>query len=114
MCPRTDLFLPPPHLQSKSSLDGLDEKEVQPPLPPKADRYNQLKGHVTSSEGETSGLTNLVPAAVAARISLVFAHQFQEHLPAPVLTRARTHTHPRDLSLCFAAVPVLRLAVCFA
>ncbi len=32
-------------LQSKSSLDGLDDKETQPPLPPKADRYNQLTHH---------------------------------------------------------------------
>lgn len=38
-------------LQSKSSLDGLDDKETQPPLPPKADRYNQLKSQLTSSEG---------------------------------------------------------------
>uniref|UniRef100_A0AAY4C0Y0 Palmitoyltransferase n=1 Tax=Denticeps clupeoides TaxID=299321 RepID=A0AAY4C0Y0_9TELE len=42
--------------KSKSSLDGLDDKglEVQPPLPPKAERYNQLKkggrGHDYRSE----------------------------------------------------------------
>uniref|UniRef100_A0AAY4C0W1 Palmitoyltransferase n=1 Tax=Denticeps clupeoides TaxID=299321 RepID=A0AAY4C0W1_9TELE len=38
--------------KSKSSLDGLDDKglEVQPPLPPKAERYNQLKSQLTSSE----------------------------------------------------------------
>uniref|UniRef100_A0A3B4F8T3 Palmitoyltransferase n=1 Tax=Pundamilia nyererei TaxID=303518 RepID=A0A3B4F8T3_9CICH len=39
--------------KSKSSLDGLDDKDTQPPLPPKADRYNQLKSQMTSSE-ETS------------------------------------------------------------
>ncbi|XP_075904378.1 palmitoyltransferase ZDHHC8B [Nelusetta ayraudi] len=45
--------------KSKSSLDGLDEKEMQPPLPPKADRYNQLKGHMTSSEESSlSGKTH--------------------------------------------------------
>uniref|UniRef100_H3DH77 Palmitoyltransferase n=1 Tax=Tetraodon nigroviridis TaxID=99883 RepID=H3DH77_TETNG len=42
--------------KSKSSLEGLEEKESQPPLPPKADRYNQLKNQLknqlTSSEGE--------------------------------------------------------------
>ncbi|KAA8592972.1 hypothetical protein FQN60_018427 [Etheostoma spectabile] len=37
--------------KSKSSLDGLDEKDTQPPLPPKADRYNQLKSQMASSEG---------------------------------------------------------------
>uniref|UniRef100_A0A672IR69 Palmitoyltransferase n=1 Tax=Salarias fasciatus TaxID=181472 RepID=A0A672IR69_SALFA len=36
--------------KSKSSLDGLDDKDIQPPLPPKADRYNQLKSQLTSSE----------------------------------------------------------------
>ncbi|XP_034728743.1 probable palmitoyltransferase ZDHHC8 isoform X2 [Etheostoma cragini] len=36
--------------KSKSSLDGLDEKDTQPPLPPKADRYNQLKSQMASSE----------------------------------------------------------------
>ncbi|XP_059192642.1 palmitoyltransferase ZDHHC8B [Centropristis striata] len=45
--------------KSKSSLDGLDEKETQPPLPPKADRYNQLKSQMTSSEdGSLSGKTH--------------------------------------------------------
>ncbi|XP_077416394.1 palmitoyltransferase ZDHHC8B isoform X2 [Vanacampus margaritifer] len=45
--------------KSKSSLDGLDEKETQPPLPPKADRYNQLKNHLTSSEESSlSGKTH--------------------------------------------------------
>ena len=44
--------LPPPPPQSKISLDGLEGKEPQqPPLPPKADRYNQLKNQLTSSEG---------------------------------------------------------------
>uniref|UniRef100_A0A8C7RV71 Palmitoyltransferase n=1 Tax=Oncorhynchus mykiss TaxID=8022 RepID=A0A8C7RV71_ONCMY len=44
-------------LQSKSkiSLDGLavDDKglDTQPPLPPKAERYNQLKSQLTSSQG---------------------------------------------------------------
>uniref|UniRef100_A0A8C6U0E3 Palmitoyltransferase n=1 Tax=Neogobius melanostomus TaxID=47308 RepID=A0A8C6U0E3_9GOBI len=37
--------------KSKSSLVGLDDKEIQPPLPPKADRYN-LKNQLTSSEGK--------------------------------------------------------------
>ncbi|XP_057182108.1 palmitoyltransferase ZDHHC8B isoform X1 [Triplophysa rosa] len=38
--------------KSKTSLDGVDDKslDVQPPLPPKADRYNQLKSQLTSSE----------------------------------------------------------------
>ncbi|AWP06558.1 putative palmitoyltransferase ZDHHC8 [Scophthalmus maximus] len=45
--------------KSKCSLDGLDDKETQPPLPPKADRYNQLKGPVTSSEDSSlSGKTH--------------------------------------------------------
>lgn len=45
--------------KSKSSLDGLDEKETQPPLPPKAERYNQLKGQLTSSEESSlSGKTH--------------------------------------------------------
>ncbi|CAJ1068414.1 probable palmitoyltransferase ZDHHC8 [Xyrichtys novacula] len=45
--------------KSKSSLDGLDEKETQPPLPPKADRYNQLKNQLTSSEESSlSGKTH--------------------------------------------------------
>ncbi|XP_042344574.1 palmitoyltransferase ZDHHC8B [Plectropomus leopardus] len=45
--------------KSKSSLDGLDEKETQPPLPPKADRYNQLKSQLTSSEESSlSGKTH--------------------------------------------------------
>ncbi|KAM3868094.1 palmitoyltransferase ZDHHC8B [Diretmus argenteus] len=45
--------------KSKSSLDGLDDKETQPPLPPKADRYNQLKSHLTSSEESSlSGKTH--------------------------------------------------------
>lgn len=39
--------------KSKSSLDGLDDKEIQPPLPPKAERYN-LKNQLTSSEVESS------------------------------------------------------------
>ncbi|XP_016147401.1 palmitoyltransferase ZDHHC8B [Sinocyclocheilus grahami] len=39
-------------LRSKTSLDGVDDKSIdtQPPLPPKADRYNQLKSQLTSSE----------------------------------------------------------------
>uniref|UniRef100_A0A674F140 Palmitoyltransferase n=1 Tax=Salmo trutta TaxID=8032 RepID=A0A674F140_SALTR len=52
-------------LQSKSkiSLDGLavDDKglDTQPPLPPKADRYNQLKSQLTSSEDSSlSGKTH--------------------------------------------------------
>nr|XP_055054572.1 palmitoyltransferase ZDHHC8B isoform X1 [Misgurnus anguillicaudatus] len=38
--------------KSKTSLDGVDDKSlvVQPPLPPKADRYNQLKSSLASSE----------------------------------------------------------------
>ncbi|XP_051515216.1 palmitoyltransferase ZDHHC8B-like [Myxocyprinus asiaticus] len=38
--------------KSKTSLDGVDDKvmESQPPLPPKAERYNQLKSQLTSSE----------------------------------------------------------------
>lgn len=45
--------------KSKSSLDGLEDKETQPPLPPKADRYNQLKGQLTSSEESSlSGKTH--------------------------------------------------------
>ncbi|KAF0033631.1 hypothetical protein F2P81_013697 [Scophthalmus maximus] len=45
--------------KSKCSLDGLDDKETQPPLPPKADRYNQLKGPVTSGEDSSlSGKTH--------------------------------------------------------
>lgn len=43
---------PPSALQSKCSLDGLDSKETQPPLPPKADKYSQLKAPQTSSEGK--------------------------------------------------------------
>uniref|UniRef100_A0A8C1GJK7 Palmitoyltransferase n=1 Tax=Cyprinus carpio TaxID=7962 RepID=A0A8C1GJK7_CYPCA len=40
--------------KSKTSLDGVDDKSIdtQPPLPPKADRYNQLKSQLTSSEGK--------------------------------------------------------------
>ncbi|XP_054630366.1 palmitoyltransferase ZDHHC8B [Dunckerocampus dactyliophorus] len=45
--------------KSKSSIDGLDDKETQPPLPPKADRYNQVKNHLTSSEESSlSGKTH--------------------------------------------------------
>ncbi|KAM7416382.1 hypothetical protein PAMA_018447 [Pampus argenteus] len=45
--------------KSKGSLDCLDDKEIQPPLPPKADRYNQLKSQLTSSEESTlSGKTH--------------------------------------------------------
>ncbi|KAM4616933.1 palmitoyltransferase ZDHHC8B [Polymixia lowei] len=45
--------------KSKSSLDILDDKETQPPLPPKADRYNQLKSQLTSSEESSlSGKTH--------------------------------------------------------
>uniref|UniRef100_A0A672ZLZ6 Palmitoyltransferase n=1 Tax=Sphaeramia orbicularis TaxID=375764 RepID=A0A672ZLZ6_9TELE len=45
--------------KSKCSLDGLDEKETQPPLPPKADRYNQVKNQLTSSEESSlSGKTH--------------------------------------------------------
>ncbi|KAM4746135.1 palmitoyltransferase ZDHHC8B isoform 1-T2 [Anableps anableps] len=45
--------------KSKSSIDGLDSKETQPPLSPKADRYNQLKGQLTSSEeSSVSGKTH--------------------------------------------------------
>uniref|UniRef100_A0A9J8DHK8 Palmitoyltransferase n=1 Tax=Cyprinus carpio carpio TaxID=630221 RepID=A0A9J8DHK8_CYPCA len=42
-------------LRSKTSLDGMDDKSIdtQPPLPPKADRYNQLKSKLTSSEGNS-------------------------------------------------------------
>ncbi|KAK7164157.1 hypothetical protein R3I94_002771 [Phoxinus phoxinus] len=38
--------------KSKTSLDGVDDNSIdkQPPLPPKADRYNQLKSQLTSSE----------------------------------------------------------------
>ncbi|KAK0153883.1 putative palmitoyltransferase ZDHHC8 [Merluccius polli] len=36
--------------KSKSSLNVLDEQDTQPPLPPKADRYNQLKNQITSTE----------------------------------------------------------------
>ncbi|XP_047237223.1 palmitoyltransferase ZDHHC8B isoform X2 [Girardinichthys multiradiatus] len=46
-------------IKSKNSIDGLDSKETQPPLPPKADRYNQLKGQLTSSEeSSVSGKTH--------------------------------------------------------
>ncbi|KAM4577322.1 palmitoyltransferase ZDHHC8B isoform 2-T2 [Odontesthes bonariensis] len=46
-------------IKSKNSLDGLDNKETQPPLPPKADRYNQLKSQLTSSEESSlSGKTH--------------------------------------------------------
>ncbi|KAK6306207.1 hypothetical protein J4Q44_G00231320 [Coregonus suidteri] len=49
--------------KSKISLDGLtlDDKglDTQPPLPPKADRYNQLKSQLTSSEDSSlSGKTH--------------------------------------------------------
>ncbi|XP_062307257.1 palmitoyltransferase ZDHHC8B [Osmerus eperlanus] len=46
--------------KSKISLDGLEDKEPQqPPLPPKADRYNQLKNQFTSSEESSlSGKTH--------------------------------------------------------
>ncbi|KAM7391715.1 hypothetical protein PAMP_022382 [Pampus punctatissimus] len=45
--------------KSKVSLDCLDDKEIQPPLPPKADRYNQLKSQLTSSEESSlSGKTH--------------------------------------------------------
>ncbi|XP_051969951.1 palmitoyltransferase ZDHHC8B [Xyrauchen texanus] len=38
--------------KSKISLDGVDNKgiDTHPPLPPKAERYNQLKSQLTSSE----------------------------------------------------------------
>lgn len=42
-------------MKSKSSLDGFEGKETQPPLPPKADRYNQLKKQLTSGEGKKQG-----------------------------------------------------------
>lgn len=40
--------------QSKGSLDILNDKplETGPPLPPKADKYRELKSHLTSSEGQ--------------------------------------------------------------
>uniref|UniRef100_A0A8C6KY16 Palmitoyltransferase n=1 Tax=Nothobranchius furzeri TaxID=105023 RepID=A0A8C6KY16_NOTFU len=45
--------------KSKGSIDGLDSKESQPPLPPKAERYNQLKSQLTSSEESSlSGKTH--------------------------------------------------------
>ncbi|XP_077572202.1 palmitoyltransferase ZDHHC8B-like isoform X1 [Stigmatopora nigra] len=43
--------------KSKMSPDGLEDKEIQPPLPPKADRYNQLKTHLTSSEAIESSVS---------------------------------------------------------
>ncbi|XP_038129529.1 palmitoyltransferase ZDHHC8B isoform X3 [Cyprinodon tularosa] len=49
-------------IKSKSSIDGLDGRETQPPLPPKADRYNQLKGQLTSSEG-----TNLRESSLSGK-----------------------------------------------
>lgn len=43
------------HLQSKISLEGLEDKgmDVQPPLPPKGDpsKYSELKGQLGTSEG---------------------------------------------------------------
>lgn len=54
---------PPSALQSKCSLDGLDSKEMQPPLPPKADKYSQLKAPQTSSEGK-----NIPPQALSVTI----------------------------------------------
>ncbi|KAM9393020.1 palmitoyltransferase ZDHHC8B [Pholidichthys leucotaenia] len=45
--------------KSKSSLEVLDNKETQPPLPPKADRCHQLKSQMTSSEDSSlSGKTH--------------------------------------------------------
>lgn len=44
-------------VQSKTSLDGLGEKsaDIQPPLPPKAERQQQqqVQNQLTSSEGKT-------------------------------------------------------------
>uniref|UniRef100_A0A8C8DKF7 Palmitoyltransferase n=1 Tax=Oryzias sinensis TaxID=183150 RepID=A0A8C8DKF7_9TELE len=52
------------HSKSKCSLDGLDGKEMQPPLPPKADKYSQLKAPQTSSEGK-----NIPPQALSSSLS---------------------------------------------
>ena len=57
-------------MQSKNSLDGLDNKETQPPLPPKADRYNQLKSQLTSSEGKKHSLSRLFLSVIYNSITL--------------------------------------------
>uniref|UniRef100_A0A3P8VRU1 Palmitoyltransferase n=1 Tax=Cynoglossus semilaevis TaxID=244447 RepID=A0A3P8VRU1_CYNSE len=44
--------------KSKVSLDALDENGAQTPLPPKAERYNQLRGQVMSSESSLSAQTH--------------------------------------------------------
>ncbi|XP_041957976.1 palmitoyltransferase ZDHHC8B isoform X1 [Alosa sapidissima] len=53
--------------KSKISLADLDDKgmEMQPPLPPKADRYNHLKNQLTSSE-ESSLSSNPVNPSTPA------------------------------------------------
>ncbi|XP_053725607.1 palmitoyltransferase ZDHHC8B [Synchiropus splendidus] len=50
--------------KSKSSLDDLEEKETQPPLPPKADRYNLQKGHLIT--GDDSSLSSKVHPSTPA------------------------------------------------
>ncbi|TRY87707.1 hypothetical protein DNTS_018534 [Danionella cerebrum] len=57
--------------KSRTSLDGMEDKSIdtQPPLPPKAERYNQLKSQLTSSEGKTS-LISIEFKAVLGRSSL--------------------------------------------
>ncbi|KAL2092212.1 hypothetical protein ACEWY4_012010 [Coilia grayii] len=53
--------------KSKSSLADLDDKgmEIQPPLPPKAERYNHMKNQLTSSE-ESSLSSNPVNPSTPA------------------------------------------------
>ncbi|KPP61060.1 hypothetical protein Z043_120885 [Scleropages formosus] len=49
--------------KSKGSLDMLDDKQLdtQPPLPPKADKYKELKSPLTSSEDATAVERRRIP-----------------------------------------------------
>ncbi|XP_010874875.1 probable palmitoyltransferase ZDHHC8 [Esox lucius] len=98
--------------KSKISLDGLalDEKglDTQPPLPPKADRYTQLKSQLTSSEDSSlSGKTHpSTPAMYKYRPSFgtipkVHYHAAGEKIEMPdktsaILEEGRCHVDYRS------------------
>lgn len=53
--------------KSKSSLHDVDDKamDIQPPLPPKAERYNHMKSQMTSSEESSSSSNPVNPPTPA-------------------------------------------------
>ncbi|KAK7878969.1 hypothetical protein WMY93_030822 [Mugilogobius chulae] len=65
--------------KSKNSLDGLDEKEVQPPLPPKADRYN-FKNQLTSSEDSPLDSSHVQIQAIFSTMPKVHYHNSREKI----------------------------------